>query len=232
VSGDPANLEPGGDVGPKASPAKKPDDSAVVAAAPARPKLAEIVSEGLYIASAAIRLSLKNRILMDTIGGGAGYDVDKFIPDARAALITLADEADAAAERIKKERKDAWRRFSDPDSTHDYGSRDVRNLRRRRRQSQRVAKELRARAEDDQELRRLVEAARDAAWSELAENIDRSLRVEAARPDLEPDYATMRDARMQALRLVDLSKLSSVQRQRRATEAALAEAAEAAEGDD
>jgi len=210
-------------VGPKASPANKPDDSAVVAAAPARPKLAEIVSEGLYIASAAIRLSLKNRILMDTIGGGAGYDVDKFIPDARAALIALADEADAAAERIKKERKDAWRRFSDPDSTHDYGSRDVRNLRRRRRQSQRVAKELRARAEDEQELRRLVEAARDAAWVELAENIDRSLRVEAARPDLEPDYATMRDARMQALRLVDLSKLSSVQRQRRATEAERAE---------
>lgn len=206
-------------MGSKASPAKKRDDSAVIAAPPARPKLAEIVSEGLYIASAAIRLSLKNRILMDTIGGGAGYDVDKFIPDARAALLALADEADAASERIKQERKDAWRRFSDPDSTHDYGSRDVRNLRRRRRQSQRVAKELRARAEDDVELRRLVEAARDAAWVELAENIDRSLRVEAARPDLEPDYATMRAARMQALRLVDLSKLSSVQRQRRATEA-------------
>ncbi len=213
-------------MGPKASPADTPDDSVVVAAPPARPKLAEIVSEGLYIASAAIRLSLKNRILMDTIGGGAGYDVDKFMPDARAALLALADEADAAAERIKKERKDAWRRFSDPDGTHDYGSRDVRNLRRRRRQSQRVAKELRARAEDDQELRRLVEAARDAAWSELAENIDRSLRVEAARPDLEPGYEKMREARMQALRLVDLSKLSSVQRQRRATEADRAENAD------
>ena len=207
-------------MGPKASSAKKRDDPEVVAAAPARPKLAEIVSEGLYIASAAIRLSLKNRILMDTIGGGAGYDVDKFMPDARAALLALADEADEAAERIKKERRDAWRRFSDPDSTHDYGSRDMGNLRRRRRQSQRVAKELRARAEDEQELRRLVEAARDAAWGELAENIDRSLRVEAARPDLEPDYATMREARMQALRLVDLSKLSSVQRQRRGTEQA------------
>ncbi|WP_232711087.1 MULTISPECIES: asparagine synthase [unclassified Microbacterium] len=210
-------------MGPKASPADTPDDSVVVAAPPARPKLSEIVSEGLYIASAAIRLSLKNRILMDTIGGGAGYDVDKFMPDARAALLALADEADAAAERIKKERKDAWHRFSDPDGTHDYGSRDVGNLRRRRRQSQRVAKELRARAEDDQELRRLVEAARDAAWSELAENIDRSLRVEAARPDLEPGYEKMREARMQALRLVDLSKLSAVQRQRRATEAERAE---------
>lgn len=205
-------------MGPKASPAKKSDDLAVVETTPARAKLADIVSEGLYIASAAIRLSLKNRILMDTIGGGAGYDVDKFIPDARAALLALADEADAAAERIKRERKDAWRRFSDPDGTHDYSSRDVGNLRRRRRQSQRVAKELRARAEDEQELRRLVEAARDAAWGELAENIDRSLRVEAARPDLEPDYATMREARMQALRLVDLSKLSSVQRRRRASE--------------
>jgi len=71
--------------------------------------------------------------------------------------------------------------------------------------------------------RGIVEAARDAAWSELAENIDRSLRVEAARPDLEPGYEKMREARMQALRLVDLSKLSSVQRQRRATEAERAE---------
>lgn len=211
---------------PKASPANTPDDPSVVAAPPARAKLAEIVSEGLYIASAAIRLSLKNRILMDTIGGGEGYDVEKFLPDARASLLALADEADAAAERIKQERKDAWRRFSDPDGTHDYGSRDVRNLRRRRRQSQRVAKELRARADDDDELRRLVEAARDAAWSELAENIDRSLRVEAARPDLEPGYAQMREARMQALRLVDLSKLSSVQRQRRATAAQLEGGAE------
>lgn len=176
---------------------------------------AEIVSEGLYIASAAVRLSLKNRILMDTIGGGAGYDVDKFLPDARAALLALADEADAAAERIKKERREAWHRFSDPDSTHDYGSRDVGNLRRRRRQSQRVAKGLRVRAENEDELRRLVEAAREAAWGELAENIERSLRVEAARPDLDADYATMREARMRALRLVDLSALSSMQRRRR-----------------
>lgn len=204
---------------PKASPANTGDDTAVVAAPPVRPKLAEIVSEGLYIASAAIRLSLKNRILMDTIGGGAGYDVEKFIPDARSALLTLADEADEAAERVKQERKEAWHRFRDPDGTHDYGSRDVRNLRRRRRQMRRVAKELRLRAEDDDELRRLVEAARDAAWGELAENIDRSLRVEAARPDLEPGYEQMREARMQALRLVDLSRLSSVQRQRRASAA-------------
>ncbi|PZU37001.1 MAG: asparagine synthase [Microbacterium sp.] len=172
------------------------------------------MAEGLYIAVATTRLSLKNRILMDTIAGGEGYDVDRFLPDARAALLSLADEADEAADRVRREARDAWRRFADPDGTHDYGSRDVRNLRRRRRQSRKVAKELRARADDEDALRQIVVAARDAAWQELAANIDRTLRVEAARPDLEPDYARMREARMQSLRLVDLAALSSQQRQR------------------
>lgn len=180
----------------------------------ARPRLAEVAAEGIYIAVAATRLSLKNRILMDTIAGGEGYDVDRFIPDARAALLALADEADEAAARVKREGREAWRRFTDPDGTHDYGSKDMRNLRRRRRQSKRVAKELRERAADDEALRQIVVAARDAAWGELAANIDRTLRVEAARPDLEDDYAMMREARMQSLRLVDLAALSSQQRMR------------------
>ncbi|WP_292814770.1 asparagine synthase [Microbacterium sp. HA-8] len=201
---------------PKASSdAPEAVDSASGAAARAkRPKVADVVAEGLYIAVATTRLSLKNRILMDTIAGGEGYDVDRFLPDARAALLSLADEADEAADRVRREARDAWRRFADPDGTHDYGSRDVRNLRRRRRQSRKVAKELRARADDEDALRQIVVAARDAAWQELAANIDRTLRVEAARPDLEPDYARMREARMQSLRLVDLAALSSQQRQR------------------
>jgi hypothetical protein len=203
-------------VSPKASSdAPEAVDSASGAVARAkRPKVADVVAEGLYIAVATTRLSLKNRILMDTIAGGEGYDVDRFLPDARAALLSLADEADEAADRVRREARDAWRRFADPDGTHDYGSRDVRNLRRRRRQSRKVAKELRARADDEDALRQIVVAARDAAWQELAANIDRTLRVEAARPDLEPDYAKMREARMQSLRLVDLAALSSQQRQR------------------
>jgi hypothetical protein len=203
-------------VSPKASSdAPEAVDSASGAVARAkRPKVADVAAEGLYIAVATTRLSLKNRILMDTIAGGEGYDVDRFLPDARAALLSLADEADEAADRVRREARDAWRRFADPDGTHDYGSRDVRNLRRRRRQSRKVAKELRARADDEDALRQIVVAARDAAWQELAANIDRTLRVEAARPDLEPDYAKMRDARMQSLRLVDLAALSSQQRQR------------------
>ncbi|MBB2975917.1 hypothetical protein FHX49_001484 [Microbacterium endophyticum] len=177
-----------------------------------RPKLAEVVEEGLYIAAAATRLLLKNRILVEVIAGGEDYEIEHFKPQARETLIALAVEAETDADRTHREKKLASRRFSDSDGTHDYRSRDVRNLRRRRRQSLKIAKALRERADDDAELAELVEAAREAAWAEVSRNIDSTLRIEAARPDLEPDYDKMRAARMQSLRLVDLPRLSARKR--------------------
>lgn len=186
----------------------------------ARIKSSEIVAEGLYIASAATRLALKNAILVDILADGQDFDVDRFLGYARGALTALADEAEADAERTRRERKAASGRYSDSGGTHDYRSRDVSNLRRRRKQSLRIAKELRERADDEDELRKLIADAREAAWGEVAGNIDRTLRIEAARPDLEPDYDRMRTARMQALRMVDLPRLRS---QRRSLQQQLAE---------
>ncbi|MGB4778146.1 asparagine synthase [Microbacterium sp.] len=172
----------------------------------------DVVAEGLYIASAATRLSLKNTILVHILAQGEDFEVDRYLEDARVVLLTLAAEAEADAERTDQEHRIARGRHSDSDGTHDYRSRDVRNLRRRQKQSLHVAHELRARAEDDDELRKLIGDAREAAWQEVAKNIDRTLRIEAARPDLEPDYERMRTARMQALRLVDLPKLRAHRR--------------------
>ncbi|RZI96010.1 MAG: asparagine synthase [Microbacterium sp.] len=177
-----------------------------------RERTRDVVAEGLYIASAATRLSLKNRMLMHILADGEDFDVERYVPEARQTLLELAEEAQADAARAERERKHARGRFSESDGTHDYRSRDVRNLRRRRKQSQHVARELRARAADDAEVRKLILDARDAAWNEVAKNIDRTLRIEAARPDLDPDYERMRVARMQALRLVDLPKLRSRRR--------------------
>jgi len=177
-----------------------------------RARSADIVAEGLYIASAATRLSLKNAILVHILVEGQDFDTERFLPDARDALLSLAAEAEEDAERTERARKAASGRHSDSDGTHDYRSRDIRNLKRRRRQSLRIAEELRRRAEDDDELRKLIADAREAVWSEVSNNIDRRLRIEAARPDLEPDYDRMRSARMQALRMVDLPKLRSHRR--------------------
>lgn len=185
-----------------------------------RPKLADVVSEGVYIAAAATRLVLKNRILVHILAHGEGFDVDRFLPDAKQALLALADEADQDATRAERERKIARRRFSDSGGTHDYRSRDVRNLRRRRKQSERIARALRERADNPDELRALVQAAREAAWADVARNIDSTLRIEAARPDLDPDYEKMRRARMQSLVLVDLAKLAAHRRRVQADAAA------------
>lgn len=178
-------------------------------------RTADAIAEGVAIATAAARLTVKNHILVGTIAQGGVFDVEQYLEDAREALLAMAAESEQAAENVTRLRKRARGRYSDPAGTHDYRDRDVRNLRRRAKQSAGVADRLKAMAADREKLNALVEDAREAAWADVRGNLDRRLVVEGMRPDQDPDYATMREARMQALRLVDLQALSSQQRARR-----------------
>lgn len=175
-------------------------------------RTADAIAEGVAIATAAARLAVKNHILVGTIAEGGVFDMDKYIADAREALRAMAEESEEVEQNLATLRKRARGRHSDPSGTHDYRDRDVRNLRRRAKQSHGVATRLRAMMEDEAALRVIVEEAREAAWSDVRHNLDRRLRVEGMRPDHDPDYDRMREARMQALRLVDLQALSSLQR--------------------
>lgn len=178
-------------------------------------KSADAIAEGVAIATSAARLTVKNHILVGTIAQGGSFDVAKYMNDAHEALLALAAESEDAAELANKLRKRAHGRYSDPHGTHDYRDRDVRNLKKRAKQSSAVADRLREMADDPETLRFLVEAARAAAWGDVAGNLQSRLTVEAMRPDEDPDYETMREARMQALRLVDLQALASEQRARK-----------------
>jgi hypothetical protein len=182
----------------------------------------DAIAEGLSIATAAARLTVRNRILVETIARGGQFDSEVFADFARQTLRALADEQDQAAERVTHQRKRAWGRFSDSSGTHDYRDRDTRNLRRRANQSRGVAKELRALADDPARVEALVAAARMAAWGDVEANLRQRLDVEGMTADADPDYATMRRARMDALRMVDLARLAS-QAKRKAKEKAAAE---------
>jgi len=171
------------------------------------PRLSDAVAEGLTIASAAVRLDVKNRILVDTLTAGADFDVERFVPVARSAVLAMAAEAQAEADRVEHERRRARRRISPSGGTHDYRYRDAENLALRRRQAERVAEGLRRRAADEGALRRTVEAARQAAWDEVSRAIDMTLRMESAPPDLGRDYATARAARISELVAIDLPQL-------------------------
>lgn len=175
-------------------------------------KTAEAIAEGVSIASAAARLAIRNRILVGTIADDKPFDVAAFTPFARETLISLAEEQEQAAALAKSQRKKAWGKFSDPSGTHDYRDRDTRNLRKRHRQYVGVAKELRRMADDPHVVRTLVEQSRDAAWGDVEANLQRRLRVEGMRPDLDPDYDKLRLARMQSIRLVDLPRLAAHRR--------------------
>lgn len=191
-------------------------------------KNADAIAEGVSIAAAAARLAVRNHILVETIAHDAAFDIDRLVSHARETLLALAAEQDAAAELAKSQRKNAWGKFSSPIGTHDYRDRDMRNLRRRHRQYRGVAKALREQADDDAAVRALVERSRDAAWGDVEANLERRLKVEGMRPDLDPDYERMRDARMQALRMVDLPRLEA---HRRPAGTPPADAAPAARGE-
>ncbi len=167
----------------------------------------DAIDEGVAIATAAARLAVKNRILVDTIGAGGAFDAERYAAEARDALGDLATEAEAAADLLEQLRKRARGRYSDPVGTHDYRARDVGNLRRRQKQSAGLAERLREVCDDSEAVHRLVAEARQAAWEDVRSNVDRRLRVEGMRAEQDPHYASMREARMQALRDVDLAAL-------------------------
>lgn len=175
-------------------------------------RTADAIAEGVAIATAAARLVVKNHILIGTIAENGAFETDRYIADTREALRAMAEESEEAAANVTALRKRARGRHSDPSGTHDYRDRDVRNLRRRAKQSAGVAASLREVMENPEKLGVIVEEAREAAWADVRHNLDRRLRVEGMRPDHDPDYDRMREARMQALRLVDLQALSSQQR--------------------
>lgn len=177
-------------------------------------RTADAIAEGVAIATSAARLAVKNHILVGTIAEGGVFDTEKYIDDTREALRAMAEEAEQSEKALAELRKRARGRHSDPVGTHDYRDRDVRNLKRRAKQSHGVAAKLREMMDDREELGVIVEEARQAAWADVRHNLDRRLRVEGMRPDQDPDYDRMREARMQALRLVDLQALSSEQRAR------------------
>jgi hypothetical protein len=179
---------------------------------------ADAVAEGVAIATAAARLTVRNRILVDTIAGGGVFDSEVFAAFARETLLSLADEQEDAAGHARTLRRRAWGRFSSPEGTHDYRERDTANLRRRRRQYVGVARELRAQADSPERVGRLVEEARDAAWGDVEANLQRRLTVESETYDADPDYARMRKARMDSLRMVDLARLASQARRRVASQ--------------
>ncbi|NRD07884.1 hypothetical protein [Rathayibacter agropyri] len=168
----------------------------------------EAAEEGLMLAQYASRMAVKNRVLMDGLAADVPFDVARYSAAAAAELDKLARESEAAAVRLHGIAEDVTSVGGRSDHVHDYRSADVDNLDHREQLSLLVANSLRERARDKEYLARLVDDARQDAWRELAESIEKRLD---STPRLDPDdeeYRRDRSVRMALVVVDDLMKLA------------------------
>lgn len=188
------------------APTMRPFDESQLES-PAPTTLDHALEEGLMIAEYSARMSVKNRIVVDAIRTDSGYEPERYLAVAADALRELAAESDAAGSRIAEERESALALDGQGDHIHDYRAIDNVNLRRRERLAEELAQALRNRADDDADLRGLVETARADAWHEIGSAIEASLDAFSGVEATKDDYERERPARLNLLIKRDLARL-------------------------
>lgn len=154
-----------------------------------------LVEEGMLIIRSALRLAAKNHLIIRALRDDEPYDRDELAVAVRSEMAELAAEKEADAARLKKAGARAARRRGRAVHQTDYRSSDVASLGLREQMNRRLASRLRTLADDDAFIDGILDAARDAAVTEL---VSAGLgRTPVFRPDR--DYERLRAARMRVV---------------------------------
>ncbi|HEU0257713.1 MAG TPA: hypothetical protein VFQ96_07730 [Microbacteriaceae bacterium] len=178
-----------------------------------------VVEEGVLISSYAVRLAIKNQLIVDALRDRADFDVEELKQSAHEHLLALADENDATAARLEARGED--QAPSRPGGTADEvtvtdtgdivgRSKAIRLLDHRRRPEvhHRLADALRQRALEDDFLAAQVTEAQRAAWREVSGELVRRARGRRSyTPQDSADYARNRAERLRAFVDDDLAAL-------------------------
>ena len=152
-----------------------------------------VVDEGMLIATSAVRMAIKNRIIVAVLRDGAAFDTSGMAEEARAEFEVLADRNAESARRV-------WR-----DGDWDDEPQDDSAVARHRAIFLGLEAALRENAADDGTIAELVTAARDDALAEVVGTM--APRSYSARDDA--DYEADRAERMRLLVAVDLADLEN-----------------------
>lgn len=167
----------------------------------------DIVEQGLLVADVAARMTVKNAIIMNALREHADYDEEYILGLVRSAVYELASERERDARHIARVRREVKSDGRSSWSESVYGSGDSKTLRHRQEVYERVADELRVRAEDEAYIADTAEKARRLAWAEIGD----SLKERASHPYYggghDDDYRDHRDERIQQLIEKDLTSL-------------------------
>ncbi|WP_353055771.1 asparagine synthase [Leucobacter sp. CX42] len=167
----------------------------------------EIVEQGLLVADVAVRMEVKNSIIMNALKRHEDYDKERIRTLVHDAAIELAEEREKDARHIARMRDEIRDTGRSAWIESEYGNEDNRTLRHRQEVYERVAEELRKRAADENYLNDTSERARALAWDEVGD----SLKERASHPYYagggSAEYQEHRDERIQQLIDKDLTEL-------------------------
>lgn len=140
---------------------------------PARPKppppppVEILVEEGMLIAGAALRLAIKNLIIVTALREGDGASAPVLRLAVRDRVLELARERQVEAARLERAREGARGRRGPARSQDDYREEDAPTLILRAEVARLMARELRRSADDDEYLDAQLTIARRAALDDI-----------------------------------------------------------------
>lgn len=167
----------------------------------------EIVEQGMLVADVAVRMSVKNEIIMNALKRSVDYDVHEVEELVSHTLLELAREREQDARHISRVLdevrgygRSAWKET-------EYGGEDSETLRHRQQVYSSISEQLRALRDDPEYVKTTAEEAREAAWREVGD----SLKERATHPyyagGASPEYREARENRIQTFIERDLTQL-------------------------
>ena len=166
-----------------------------------------IVEEGLLIALSAVRMAVKNHIIVGALREHRDFADADYAAAVRTELNRLVRQNEEDAERTGRLRKILARQRSAFEVTDDRRL-DVRQLGLRRRVHLKLAAALRTVADDDAQVAALLDRARQDASEEIRSALAARLADQVI-DRRDADYVQRRAERIRALVGTDLAALRS-----------------------
>ncbi len=129
--------------------------------------LTPLIEEGLLVVASALRLSLKNHIILRALRDGQRWDDSALAALVRQDIDALSREKREDSERLALATTRASRRRGRATHASDYRRDDVELLADREKINRTVAERLRELAHDDGYIAGVVARARDSALDEI-----------------------------------------------------------------
>lgn len=169
--------------------------------------VADIVEQGLLVADVAVRMTVKNKLIVRALKHKADYSAEQTQEQVRQALTELIAEREKDAANIAIMRSQIKRVGFASGGEAEYHREDSETLRHRQEVYEGVAAQLKERAADPAYLAAVAKKATKLAWAEVGESIATRAEHPYYSGGDNREYQAEREGRIQELIANELQQL-------------------------